>query len=366
MYNRRYEKVFLMLRQEVAGYAFGKRPPWGSCIMELKNGSGRLHLRVQGLRPLRRGAYAVYALAGEETLFCGTLCPDANEGRAECRWEFDPDAVGDGKRVEDLHTVLLWAAESDSAPLVAYFGERQEWKPYFQPKPQEDMVCEENKDAAREAEAEEVDTIGLQAAEAGGCEADAEAEEDMEVFSEEDIRSTTDQIVEEQGKSYHGSFQGLLEKFRQNLGELEEAGVLSDEEAEQIRSMGTEKAQETCAEWFADAEKASVRARAEETVFMENRTVQPFGDGQVWRCLAMEDLILLAEIPLKWQREFFFLLPYRKYHHLISRELTTGLWLGLPGQYSEQEEKDAANFGFTEFRRVKGDWGYWLAFIEKV
>lgn len=367
MYNRRYEKVFLMLRQEVAGYAFGKRPPWGSCIMELKNGSGRLHLRVQGLRPLRRGVYAVYALAGEETLFCGTLCPDAKEGRAECRWEFNPDAVGDSKRVEDLHTVLLWAAESGSAPLVAYFGERQEWKPYFQPKLQEDMICEENKEAAQEAE--EMDAIKLQAAEAYGCEADAENEEEvdeeMEAFSEEDIRTTSDQIAEEQKESYHGSFQGLLEKFRQNLGELEEQGVLSEEEIENIRGMGTPKAQDACAEWFAEAEKASVVARAEETVFMQHRTVQPFGDGQVWRCLAMEDLILLAEIPLKWQREFFFLLPYRKYHHLISRELTTGLWLGLPGQYSEKEEQDAANFGFTEFRRVKGDWGYWLAFIEK-
>ena len=40
MYNRRYDKVFLMLRQETAGYAVGKRPPWGSCIMELKNGTG--------------------------------------------------------------------------------------------------------------------------------------------------------------------------------------------------------------------------------------------------------------------------------------------------------------------------------------
>ncbi|MBQ8734086.1 MAG: hypothetical protein IJY76_06320 [Anaerotignum sp.] len=49
MYNRRYEKVFLMLRQEVAGYALGKRPPWGSCVMELKNGKGRLHLNIQGL-----------------------------------------------------------------------------------------------------------------------------------------------------------------------------------------------------------------------------------------------------------------------------------------------------------------------------
>ena len=49
-----------MLRQETAGHAVGKRPPWGSCIMELKNGTGRPTLTVQGLRPLR---YAVYLLA---------------------------------------------------------------------------------------------------------------------------------------------------------------------------------------------------------------------------------------------------------------------------------------------------------------
>lgn len=361
MYNRRYEKVFLMLRQEVAGYSFGKRPPWGSCIMELKNGAGRLHLRVQGLRPLRRGAYDVYALAGEETFFCGTLSPDVQEGRAECRWEFDPDALGNSKKAEDLHTVLLWTAESGSVPLAAYFGERQDWKQYFQPKPKIE--------ASENAEAEDADEIVLQAAEATGCE-EAEAmemaaEQEMEVFSEEDIRTTAEKIAEEQKESYHGSFQGLLEKFRQGLGELEQAGVLSEEEAEHIRNMGTEKTKATTAEWFAEAEKASVRAKAEETVFTEHMAVQPFGDGVAWRTLALEDLVLLAEIPLKWQKEFFFLLPHRKYHHLISRELTTGLWLGLPGMYSEKEEKEAAAFGFTEFRRVKGEWGYWLAFIEK-
>ena len=62
MYNRRYEKVFLMLRQEVAGYALSKRPPWGSCIMELKNGKGKLHLTVQGLKPLKNGGYDVYVI----------------------------------------------------------------------------------------------------------------------------------------------------------------------------------------------------------------------------------------------------------------------------------------------------------------
>ena len=55
-------KVFLMLRQETAGYALGKRPPWGSCVMEIKNGQGRLQLTVQGLR---RGVYGVYVMLGE-------------------------------------------------------------------------------------------------------------------------------------------------------------------------------------------------------------------------------------------------------------------------------------------------------------
>ena len=104
MYNRRYDKVFLMLRQETAGYAVGKRPPWGSCIMELKNGTGRLMLTVQGLRPLR---YAVYLLAGQESIFCGELHPEKKEGHAELKWAFNPDAVGEGKRAEDFHTVLI-------------------------------------------------------------------------------------------------------------------------------------------------------------------------------------------------------------------------------------------------------------------
>ena len=131
MYNRRYDKVFLMLRQETAGYAVGKRPPWGSCIMELKNGTGRLMLTVQGLRPLR---YAVYLLAGQESIFCGELHPEKKEGHAELKWEFNPDAVGEGKRAEDFHTVLILAEEGGrSAPLAAYFGEKTDWKAILQP-----------------------------------------------------------------------------------------------------------------------------------------------------------------------------------------------------------------------------------------
>ena len=111
MYNRRYEKVFLMLRQETAGYALGKRPPWGSCVMEIKNGQGYLHLTVQGLR---QGIYGVYVMLGEdhaETLFCGELKSEGKDGKGEMKWGFSPDALGHGKKAEDFQTVILLADE---------------------------------------------------------------------------------------------------------------------------------------------------------------------------------------------------------------------------------------------------------------
>ena len=55
MYQRRYDKVYLMLRQETAGYGMGSRGPWGSCILEIKNGQGKLTVAVEGLRPLIHG-----------------------------------------------------------------------------------------------------------------------------------------------------------------------------------------------------------------------------------------------------------------------------------------------------------------------
>ena len=51
MYNRRYDKIFLMLRQDAIGYSVGKQMPWGSCVIEIKNGAGKIQITVQGLRP---------------------------------------------------------------------------------------------------------------------------------------------------------------------------------------------------------------------------------------------------------------------------------------------------------------------------
>lgn len=370
MYHRRYDKVFLMLRQETAGYALAKRPPWGSCVMELKNGTGRLQLSVQGLRPIR-GGYEVYALAGEESIFCGSLQPDAKEGHAELKWDFSPDAVGQGKQAEDLHTVLVLAEYGKngySAPLTAFFGEKRDWRAIFAPQ----------KDAR-----EQTEEITLQA---------AEAVAPLRVTAPQNTNAA---VAEGQKESCHGSFCGLLARFRQELAELEETGVLSPQETERIRQVGAkppqeviEVSQEVPAEASQDVsqemqsettaevsqevpaevsqeEQTETPQEQGDSIFGKKRILQPFGDGADWKCIAPEELTLLAQIPLRWQKEFFFLLPCRRYHHLIAQEQEDGVWLGLPGSYSEEDAAQGRAFGFGEFWAVDADWGYWLCFLKK-
>jgi len=176
----------------------------------------------------------------------------------------------------------------------------------------------------------------------------------------EEPRDTNLKIAEEQKDrcqdSVHGSFQGLLAKFRQELEELEETGVLSHEETEEIRNMGKESHMETAAK--GEFPQKAVPSVSEGGLF-------PFEDGRPWKRLSLEEMTLLSQVPLKWRKEFFFLLPYRKYHHLILRENENGVWLGLPGQFNTADAADAHAFGFHEFRNIDGNWGYWMTFLER-
>lgn len=384
MYNRRYEKLFLMLRQEKTGYALGKRQLWGSCVMEIKNGTGRLHVTVQGLRPLMRGGYAVYVMAAEESLYCGTIYPDAMEGHGELKWEFSPDAVGSGKKAEDFHTLVVLAdAGKDgniSAPLTAFFGEKRNWKKTFRPTleqmvPQEEIRLQAAESLAppraifypaskQEKSVSEAKTPKTQKIQ-------IEMKKSIETTKAPEAKPLHQQIAEEQKEeSYHGSFRGLLAKFRQELEELEETGILTAEETAQIRRIGAEEMpmpvqestvrQEPIEE---NVEEPPTDAKPQKDYFANHQELEPFRDGQAWKYLSLEEMVLLSQIPLKWQKEFFFLLPYRRYRHLILRQEEGGFWLGLPGFYRKEEEQDARRFGFGEFRSVEDDWGYWLSFL---
>ena len=61
----------------------------------------------------------------------------------------------------------------------------------------------------------------------------------------------------------------------------------------------------------------------------------------------------------------FFLLPYRRYGHLILRKTQDGYLFGLPDRYQAENRRRAEMLGFREFRHIEGeeDFGYWIGAI---
>lgn len=423
MYNRRYDKVFLMLRQETAGYSMGQRAPWGSCTMEIKNGTGRISLTVQGLRPMHRGRYAVYAIAGAEekqnNFFCGVLTPDS-AGHGELKWDFNPDGIGDMRTTaEELNTVAV-LAEADgsfSAPLTAYFASKVDWRTYFKsadkkkerqtelPKPKEmpkEMQKVKEMPKAKEDKLElpkgkqSVQEPPLVAAEAMAAE--------MPAFELPKINSKKavpkDEMAkpkEERKEGYQGSFRGLLEKFRHELEELQDAGVFTDKEMERIERAGRrnlqnigEQGNDNTASVVMDLKKddaGKIEADSIEKtaiyekeidqenesairdaflrkykLLKENTDIFPFGDEVVgWKCISLEEMVLLEDIPLCWMKDFFLLCSMKKYHHLIWKPQAKGYLLGVPGVNSAAERAKAEQLGFQEFQKMEdGALGYWI------
>lgn len=385
MYNRRYDKIYLMLRQETAGYGMQQKTPWGSCVLEIKNGQARLHITAQGLRPRSRGWYGVYAVAekeGEQRTFFGGKLSVSPGGQGEMKWDFPADRLGDCQ-AEDIYAVMVLAREENgkglSAPLTAYFGEKREWREAFSQPTQ------------------------LQAAETAVLSAPVASMPERKEQPEEQETS-----VSAQKEDGHTGFRDLLRKFRQEMEELTEMGLLTEEENQRILGMGKASAPSVPAENDQTGEKAQIetgravleqpeQTKIEERIpekeagqqnaaeekkteqkeetkkqnieetseekewFLEgHETMYPFGAEEAWKCILPEEALCFG--PLYWNRDIFFLSACHKYRHLIARKEGDGLLLGLPEQFREEDRKRAAAMGLVWFRPMEKDpaFGYWI------
>ena len=417
MYQRRYDKVYLMLRQETAGYGMGSRGPWGSCILEIKNGQGKLTVAVEGLRPLIHGQYQVYGLLAKDGeckgISCGELAVN-KQGHGEMAWDFDPDALGGGYCVEDLFgvTVTTETGNSLSAPLTAYVGEKRQWRALFSPL-EEEAVLQAAETAVLERPIKEEKMETAQVMELPQQEPEPKAERKEET---PEVIQQAAPVKEQPDFSYHGNFRGLLKKFRQEMAELEEMGILTAEESARIlgkKSVEAAKNGKDCLEvpieiikreeppkeqervsWVeADepapeenqkenlhteiqqaevCEEKEKEAQEPETevewdFFAGNRRMTPFGDGTPWICISLKELLYFGEIPSQRQRDFFFLLCYHRYGHLILRQGEEGMEIGLPDSYDSGARRRAEGLGFTEFRPLpeQENMGYWIGHLSR-
>ena len=304
MYQRRYDKVYLMLRQEAAGYGLGSRAPWGSCVMELKNGKGKLSIQVQGLRPLPHTNYDVYALLeqpkGNQTaIHCAALHVDT-QGSGTMEWDFSPDDMAGGYQAEDLFAVLITTTTQAKriAPLTAYFGARREWRSCFTqadtteitPKiSQTNHINQTNIEETDICAAEALpittanekpfckesvqNVISLPTETIQAVQQETHQEIPIETLHKRKIQKETEkktQVQEIQKNttnqtSYHGNFRGLLQKFRDEMTQLQEMGILSEEESQRILGTKTSSSPASQPVQPEQTEKKEQKEQKEET-----------------------------------------------------------------------------------------------------
>ncbi len=401
MYNRRYDKVFIMLRQELNGFSMGQQPAWGSCIMELKNKKGKLFVTVQGLKKLADDRnYEFFVIGGMGTAMRGVSCGNIfvdQYGKGELKWEFDPDAIGQSCFcVEQLHTValLVKGGYGLTAPLAGYFKEKVSWQRQFQEeKEKKDLRAaeailaqppkKENKTEKSEQKKEEkITQIHKQDMQETKKEMEKQKTESQNFITIEDIRKEVKKKEEKTESVFQKNFKNMLLNFKKELEQLEQKGVLTQEDRKKIAQADamTVKKEETSV--VADkkdlnenkeqasvvADKKDLNENKEITYILEhNDDIYPFEEKDRWKSIALEELAVLPLDALKMMHHSFFILAYRKYKHFIFQKTAEGeYYIGVPDQYQPQTRREAQQLLFSTFEPCKketmkvGCYGYWI------
>lgn len=382
MYQRRYDKVFIMLRQETNGFSFGQQQVWGSSTMEIKNGRGKLSLSVQGLRPLaKKEPYSIYLVAGKgaemQPIFCGDLQVDAY-GKGNLQWEFHPDQIGEnGFLAEDLHTLVVLAQTEDTAgiqaPLVGYFGERMQWKSAFlqrkqeAKKPVEEVKKEAKKEVEKEREAPSNSLAKLEVDSLKEGEKPIAKQEERPVEKRETVQETlkepkrsaetyeTGTIPRKNKESdFHQNFKEMLAKFQGELQLLEKAGILQEKDLEKINGKGGFPQGETLMvemEKTEQAKKAEPIRKEEKMEQQEQegtsldfleltkeafaqcpRMERALDDGKRrWKKISKTELSVLPKEIFQCRNHPLFVMAEQRYgHFLLGEEEGSQFYFGLP------------------------------------
>lgn len=473
MYNRKYDKVFLILRQEIEGFRQGSKTLTGNCTIELKNGKAKASLYVQGLRKLSgEGNYRVYMISADNRRALGVPAGslDVDEkGQADLRWSFEADDVaGTGLNIEAFNVVAVVlekegkAQGAPVAPLCGYTFEKRNWRPYFQrfgeeagketsaepavlrvtpaaepmmepaaavdaapaPLPAFLAAAEEEAKAVEAAAGEAspeteslaaaaapVETEPSVAAEAAPAEmeapvaeaapadsesliaeaapaeteapvaeetpaepeslaaaAPAEMEPEESSFAEADITlqpKTSSELAfveaaELAAAPMEDTFRQIARRFRRELDELENAGVLSKKE---IAELGVKPG----------GNSIPLRCSAD-LLLRYNERLNPFAEAMdcVWVRISPRDMGVLPLPNLRLLNHPFVLSANRKYRHLLLgfQPEGKGYVLGVPDVYSEEYRIKAGRLGFLEFKcceggdPYQGKYGYWLQYLQ--
>lgn len=416
MYNRRYDKAFVMLKQELGGFSIGQQSAWGSCIMELKNKKGRLTFSVQGLKKLTDGRrYEAFVVAGKGNAMRGISCGIVEVdqyGKGELKWEFDPDLIGkSGFSVEELHTATLIVKGGYGliVPLAGYFNEKVAWKKFFKEEQQQkpDLRAAEAILLERPKQNIEEDKKIVQL-KSKNIIVEAKPEQPKQpqnIVKEQKISNTIHN--KEETTPFQKNFKDMLFNFKRELEKLEQSGILTKEEQNRITqtTKNTQQQQTVTQQQKKEAEqKTEIEPKLQQKQSMEmeqkaeivqepqitmqnnnttiehnkeivyilqnNDTLQPFEEG-IWKSIALEELAVLPINITEVMKNLFYICAYRKYKHFIFQKTGEKEYIiGVPAQYYPETRREAEHLYFTTFQPCgkevmkTGCYGYWLRKIK--
>ncbi len=117
-----YSRIFIALNQNCTDYTRDTRGCVGRCIIEQRNGTGRLVLQVQGLSS--NTDYRAAILNEDKCSDIPIKLYVDGGGKGEIRWSFDSNSLG--MAVEDIRAVVVLVL--DKAPLIGFTKGEYNWQ----------------------------------------------------------------------------------------------------------------------------------------------------------------------------------------------------------------------------------------------
>lgn len=285
-----YSRVFIALKQGCQDYAKDVRGSVGRCIIELRNGAGRLLLQVQGLRC--DCDYRVCIMSKDNYAEVSRpLYVDAT-GKGEVKWEFYPKDIGID--VSDIKAVAVLVR--DKAPLIGFVEGEYNW--------QHCLMAKDIKDTQVKAS----DT-GVNKVEVAVCKDD----------KKEDIKDAKcDNISSENESTEKEKLIYIINEFEKDF-----------EEINKYSKIGT--------------------ADGENYIFSKE-AVKPFGDDNIlWVNANIKELCLIKAL-WKYINNPFVIKGCRDYKHILLGKSDKNYYLAVPEKYDRGYKLEAMAQGFNEIK----------------
>ena len=383
MYNRRYDKILIQMKQDTHGFSTGERSVSGSCTIEIKNNTGTLRFYIKDLRKPKSIDFYLYGISVSknscEGIFICNVTPDKT-GFFEYQVNFEPDNfMNTQKEIEKINVfAVISKRETEEEPLLVpacgYTDLKINWKNRF--KIFDKNSIENINDVIEIEDYKELESVFEDSDTQEGIE-DIYKEKTIsaaenpnhnntihstecvaidKIYNPEKITLMPD-ISEILKIPSADIFSTITKRFKEEMELLEKNGVFTKEDIENIMSSGKKSNK------LSKANKSNNKEL--DIIFKENKKINLPNSEVDWIICDIKESILLPQNNISEMKNPFILYSYKKYGHIIiGRNNENNIYyIGIPDYYNSDYTLTASHLGFKTFIHKNTDnkgWGYWI------